>query len=1039
MIEKIIDFSVRNRFLVIFVTSVLVLASLIAVKNTSLDALPDLSPPQVILEVKWSGQSPEIIESQIVYPLISNLLSLPDIETVRAMSSFSNALVYVIFKDNVDIYESRNRILEELTTITATFPSGATVKLGPDSSGVGWAYEYALKSDTKSLDELRTIQDYYYSYALLGVDGVSEVAAVGGFVKNYEITINQNRLIQYDITFKDIIKAVKKNNNDKGGRIILENGFERIIQSKGYIQDESYIENILVKEIDGVPIKVKNLANVNVVPANRRGMADLNGEGEVVGGIVVVRFGTNPYKVIKSIKEKLKTLKVDGIEVVETYDRTSLIDKAINTLSHTLLEESIIVIIIIAIFLFHFRSSIVVILVLPITVLISFLLMKIFDIGSNIMSLGGIAIAIGAMVDASIVMVENAHKHIHKHIDKYGEDSITLEKRTRIIVDAAKQVGRPIFFALVLIVVSFLPIFVLTGQEGKLFIPLAYTKTFAMIAGAILSITLVPILMIYFVKGKIKDESKNPINRFFQILYSPFLKLSLKFRYIVVSFFAISLLSIYPLYKSINWEFMPMMNEQTFMYMPVTSYGIGIDYTKELTNKTDMIIKSFPEVKRVFGKAGRADSATDPAPLAMIETIVTFKDKDEWRDGMTYSQLMKDMDDALQLPGLVNSWTYPIRGRIDMLLTGIRTPLGIKLYGDDRERLQEVSIEIENMLKELNSTLSVSSDKSNNGYYLDVITDNEMLSRYDITKNDILDTISYLVGGNVISEMIDGVQRYPISIRLDSEDRDSIYTIQDIQIKTKYGYFPLKTFASLKYTKGPSVIKSEKGLNVNFIYITPQHNISAKSYKEKAEMVIQNMKLPVGFYYEWAGQSQYLESAMDRFQLIIPITLIITFILIYFALKDGIDSLIVFFSLPFALIGGLTLVYMMDYNLSVAVVVGFLALIGVASETAIVMIIYINESVEDRFFNREEKMTKVGLKEAIYEGAVLRLRPKLMTVFAILGGLIPILFIEGVGSEVTRRIVTPMIGGMISSALLTLIIIPVLVYMKNIRKMNRGQ
>ena len=651
------------------------------------------------------------------------------------------------------------------------------------------------------------MQDYYYKYALLGVDGVSEVASLGGFIKNFEITLNQDKLVQYNLNIKDIINKIKQNNNDTGGKVVLENGFENIITASGYLKTAQDIENITIKTNANIPLKIKDIASVNIVPLSRRGMADLDGQGEVVGGIVVVRYGQNPYQVIKDVKAKLKSLKVDGVEVVETYDRTSLIDKAITTLKSTLKEESIIVLIVTALFLFHLRSALIIIIVLPITIAITFLMMKIFGVDSNIMSLGGIAIAIGAMVDAAIVMVENAHKHLS--IATKGGKTLTFQERSKIIVKSSKQVGRPIFFALVLIVVSFFPIFALTGQEGRLFTPLALTKTFAMVVGAILSITLVPILMILLMGGKIPDEKKNFLNRFFQILYIPILKLSIKLRYIIVLASIVALYFTYPLYKKQNWEFMPMMNETVFMYMPVTPYGISIAQSKELTQKTNEIIKSFPEVATVFGKAGRADTATDPAPLAMIETIITFKPKNQWREGMTYAKLMSDMDKALKVPGLINSWTYPIRGRIDMLLTGIRTPLGIKLYGNDHQKLEQTALKIEEKLKNFDKTLSVSSDKANSGYYLNIDIDDEKLSRYGITKQTILDEVSFGVGGKPISTMLDGLERYPISVRYDSKNRGDLTTLNNIQIKTKLGYFPLSTFAKFFYKTGPSVIKRD--------------------------------------------------------------------------------------------------------------------------------------------------------------------------------------------------------------------------------------
>jgi len=1027
MVESIISYSIRNKFLVLFTVIVLSLASVWAVKNTALDALPDLSPPQVIVQVKWAGQSPKTIEEQVSYPLISNLMSLPNIDTVRAMSSFQNALIYIIFKDGTDLYDSRNRILEQLSQLQGTFPAGVNVAIGPDATGVGWAYEYALKSDTKSLDELRTLQDYYYKYALLGVDGVSEIASIGGFIKNYEITLNQDKLVQYNLSIKDVKNALTRNNDEKGGRIILENGFEHMIQAKGYLKSVVDIENITIKTNDSIPLTIKDIADVNITSTNRRGMADLNGEGDTVGGIVVVRYGENPYAVIKAVKEKIKTLKVEGVEVVETYDRSSLIDKAIDTLKNTLIEESIIVMVISGLFLFHFRSALIIILTLPITVLITFLLMKSFGMGSNIMSLGGIAIAIGAMVDATIVMVENAHKYLQ------GKENISNSERIEIIIKSAKQVGRPIFFALILVVVSFLPIFALTGQEGRLFTPLAFTKTFAMIAGAILSITIVPILMVFFIRGKILSENKNWLNKFFILLYSPLLKISLKIRYLIVLIFIGVIVAAYPVYKKQNWEFMPMMNEQTFMYMPVTPYGIGVDLAKELTFKTDKIIKSFPEVDTVFGKAGRAETATDPAPLAMIETIITFKPESEWREGMTYKKLMEEMDQKLQVAGLINSWTYPIRGRIDMLLTGIRTPLGIKLYGNNHQKLEETAGLIEQKLKSFDKTLSVSTDKINSGYYLNIDVDEKMISRYGITKNDILSTVSLGVAGAKVSTFLDGLERYPMTLRFETTQREDITVLRNLQVKTKLGFQPLEMFANLYYEEGPSIIKSEKALNVNFIYITPKNGISAKQYKDEAKALLEDIKLPTGFYYEWAGQSEYLESAMERLMYIIPLTFVIIFILIYFALRNITYTMIIFFTLPFALTGGIFYLDYLNFNISIAVIVGFLALLGVAAETSIVMLVYLHEAM----LELKDKCVvpdKTHIFHAIYKGAVLRLRPKLMTLFAILGGLIPIMYIDGVGSEVMQRIAAPMIGGMVSSAFLTLIVIPSIFYILALKK-----
>ncbi|MDQ1267896.1 MAG: copper/silver efflux system protein [Campylobacterota bacterium] len=1013
MIERIISFSAKNIFLVLIASAMLTALSLFSLKNISLDALPDLSPPQVILQISYQGQSPKIIEEQISYPLISSLMSLSNIKTVRAMSSFENGMIYIIFKDDTDIYDARSRILEQLSSILPTLPSNAKVSMGPDATGVGWAYQYILKSKKLNLQELRDYQDYYLKYGLLGVDGVSEVAAVGGFVKNYQLLVDQDKMVKYNIGINEITNALKKNNQDIGGGVLLQNGYENIIQARGYASSIEDIENITLKVSGITPIKLSDIGEVTLVPTQRRGVAEFNGEGEVVGGIVLVRYKENTYDVIQKIKAKIESLKNEDVEIVTVYDRSKLIDRAINTLKSTLMEESIIVIIITALFLFHLRSALVVVIILPLTVLLSFWLMTLFHIGSNIMSLGGIAIAIGAMVDASIVMVENAHKHLSR--------SDGSKSRVDIIIDSSKQVGRPIFFALMLIVISFLPIFALEGQEARLFSPLAYTKTFAMLIGALLSITLVPVLMVLFIRGKIKKEEDNYINRFFTFFYTPVLKLFLKLKYLVIVLSVIAMAYMYPLYNTQKWEFMPQLNEQDFMYMPVTPYGVSIDLAKEISAETNKIIKSFPEVDTVFAKAGRANSATDPAPLAMIETIITFKDESLWRERMTYEKLMQEMESALRVKGLINSWTYPIRGRIDMLLTGIRTPLGIKLYGDNNKILEEISSKMEQKLKTMPLTLSVSADKSNSGYFLDIEIKQDALSRYGLSKEDILNTISFGVGGLGVGIFVDGLKRHPISMRVNSDQRDDIDRIKELKVKTKSGFLPLSMFADVKYTEGASVIKSEKGMKVSFVYITPKSGVSVDDYKNEAKTLLQDVELPKGYYYEFAGQSEYLESAKARLSFIVPIVVISIFVLIYFALKDVTNSLIVFLTLPFAVLGGLLYIDYLGFNLSVAVVVGFLALLGIAAETAIVMVIYLEEAIKDKTLSHQE---------AIIHGSAGRLRPKLMTVFAILGSLLPIMYIGGVGSEVMQRIAAPMIGGIVTSAILTLLIIPVLYSLK---------
>jgi len=996
MIEKLIAFSIKNKFLILIMALFLSVGAFYAMKNTPLDALPDLSPPQVIVQINWAGQSPEIIEDQGTYPLVSQFLAIANIDTVRGYSTYENGLIYIIFKEGTDLYWARSRVLEQLSSLASQLPSSMEVSLGPDASGVGWVYEYALSSKSKNLAELRTLQDYYYKYALMGVDGVSEVASIGGFIPSYQVSINNDSLIRYDLSINDIARVIKSNNNDTGGRIVIENGFEWMVQAKGYVQDLDDIQNLVVTLKGGVQITLGDIARVELTPAPRRGVADLNGEGEVVGGIVLLRYGEDVYAAIKRIDKKMQELKVEGVDVTVVYDRSSLIEKAVETLKSTLIEESLIVVLIIGLFLMHLRSSLIVLIILPLTVGTTFLLMYLFNIDSNIMSLGGIAIAIGAMVDASIVMIENAHKSLHKFEDKQGRVP-TNEERIDIILKSSQRVGRPIFFALSLIIVSFLPIFALSGQEGLLFTPLAFTKSFAMAAGAILSITLVPVLMVFFVKGKILAENKNPLNRFFIWLYHPIIVYGLKIKYIVLSVVALSLAYMFPLFNSMKWEFMPMLNEQTFMYMPVTPYGISIDQSKALTQKTDKIIKSFPEVQSVFGKGGRANTATDPAPLGMLETIITLKPQSEWREGMTYSKLRLEMDAALQVPGLINSWTYPIRGRIDMLLSGIRTPLGIKLYGKTPQGLQKYGKLIEEKLRSHKDTLSVVADQASAGYYLDIDIDEKKLQRYELSKDVLLQYTSLAIGGMKISTMYKGLERYPITLRLEGSERRSLDSIKDIKIKTKLGFVPLSSFAKVSYRQSASVIKSEMATPVTFVYITPKEGITATQYKEDAQKLMQEIDFEAGYYIEWAGQSEYLASAMEKIKWIIPAVIMSILVLIYFALKSMAPTLIVFFTLPFALLGGLIYISMLDFAMSIAVIVGFLALLGVAAETAIVMIVYLQESVDEAKEKHQDSFNVFHLNAAIYEGAVQRVRPKLMTVFAILAGLAPIMYTSGVG------------------------------------------
>lgn len=1021
MIEKIIEFSLKNRIFIFLVFALLSLASFWGVQHASFDALPDLTPPQVVIEVKWEGQSPQTIEKQVTYPLTTSFLSLANIETVRGFSGFSTALVYVVFKDKTDLYFARTRVLEKLSQNIKSFPKDASITLGPDATGVGWVYQYALTSTKLNLADMRSYQDYFLRFGLLSVPGVSEVASVGGFIKNYEITADQSALANYNLSILDIANAVQKTNLSDGARVVLRNGFENMVQTSGYYANEEDILNTPLLAKNGISLTIRDVASVNLTPSERRGVADLNGEGETVGGIVIARIGENAYKVIADVKEKLKTLSNPDVKIVPVYDRSELIEKAVGTLKRALVEETIAVAIIVALFLGHTGSIAVIVLTLPLTIGLTFLAMTLFGMSSNIMSLGGIAIAIGAMVDASIVLVENAHKHIVEK-KKEGLD-LTYSVKLDAILESSKQVGRPIFFALMLVIVSFLPIFALTGQEGALFSPLAFTKSFAMLFGSIIAITLTPALMTIFLNNKIKAEEESRINGFFMKHYETLLSKIIGYKKTALILFSATMLLSYPLYKSLRWEFMPRLSEEAFMYMPVAPMGISVDLASSITQKTDQIIKSFPEVETVFGKAGRADTATDPAPLSMIETIITLKPKDQWRAGMTEEKLMDKMDKALQIEGLTNSWTYPIRGRIDMLITGIRTPLGIKVYGQNFDDIETYSNEISKALKKLEGSSAVFAEKAATGYYLDIKPKDEMIAQYGLNREDIFKSISLSVGGASVSTMIQGTHRYPISVRLDASARSDIEQIKQIPIKTEMGQHVLSDFADINYIEAPGEIKTEKAMPVGYIYIMPKETITPYEYKQIAQKAIENIKVPQGIRYEWAGQSEYLESAKKTLIFVAPISLLLTFILIFASLRDLRLTALIFFTLPFSFVGGLLAIKLLGFSMSIAVIVGFLALLGVAAETAIVMLIYLKAAVEEKALEGEKEYD--SLLNACIDGAAKRIRPKLMTVFSLIAGLTPLLYIKGVGSEIMGRIAAPMLGGLITSTLLTLILVPI--------------
>ncbi|WP_300450746.1 CusA/CzcA family heavy metal efflux RND transporter [uncultured Helicobacter sp.] len=1028
MINHIIVWSVRNKLIVLLAVFLLTLLSLYFLQKLRLDALPDLTPPQVIVQVDFPNQSAKIIEEQVTYPLTSSLMAIANVESVRGISGYENALIYVIFKDKTDLYWARSRVLEQLAQVS-NLPPNAKIALGSDSTSVGWAYQYALISKTKDLAELRSLQDFYYKYALLGIDGVSEVATIGGFRQNYEITLDNAKLVRYDVDLAEVTAAVARANNESGGGVIFEAGFEKIIRANGYIKGIEDLENIVIRVIDSTPLRVSDVASVRLVPSPRRGSADLNGQGEVVGGIVMVKYGGNTYDTLQRIKEKIAHLNQshNEVQIQSVYDRSELIQKAIFHLLGTLLEESVIVLLVSAVFLLHFRSALIVIVTLPLCVLYSFLLMAIFGIESSIMSLGGIAIAIGAMVDAAIVMIENAHKNLaYKPV-------YTEYERRETILKSAQQVGAPVFFALIIIVVSFLPIFALSGQEERLFTPLAFTKTFAMLIGALLSITIVPILMLICIKGKIIPEDKNVINTFFIRIYEKALTFALKIKWIFLALCLLFLSLLYVIYKHLNWEFMPQINEGVVMYMPVSNVSMNIQTGLAYLKKVDSILYSFDEVELVFGKVGRANTSTDPAPLSMLEVYVHLKPQSQWQEKISYAQLRDKFEDALQIAGLTNSWTYPIRGRTDMLLTGIRTPLGIKLYGNDRKILQDVSLQIESRLKTLEQTLSVFAERANSGYYVDLNINDEKLARYGLSKEKIFNVLNSALGGIEITRQINGVENYPISVRLQDVQRNDIESIKEIFVKTNFGFRPLGSLVDVEYVNAPMELKSEKGLGVNFIYITPKYNVSAKIYKELATQALSDIELPNGYYYEFSGESEYLQKALDTLSYIVPLSIFAIFILIFLALRHWGYTLLCFLTLPFAILGGFVMMEILGYNLSIAGIVGLLALLGIAAETSIVMLLYLQQSYKDTQ-SIAQYITIESLKSCVMRGAAQRVRPKLMTAISIIASLMPIMYAQGVGSEIMKAIAAPMLGGMITSALLTLFIIPICFYLMILKK-----
>lgn len=1071
MIARIIEFSSRNRFIVFLLISFLIAWGYWALKNTPLDAIPDLSDTQVIIYTEWPGRSPDLVEDQVTYPITSTLLAAPKVKVVRGFSFLGTSFIYVIFEDGTDIYWARSRVLEYLQSVKNKIPSDVNPVLGPDATSVGWGFSYAIvdESGRHDLSELRSIQDYNVKLALESVEGVSQVASIGGFVKQYQITIDPNRLLTYDIPMTKVIEAVKRSNRDVEGRVLEFSGIEYMVRGRGYIKGIDDLRWIPVgTDGSGTPVYLKDIARIQLGPEIRRGIADLDGKGEVAGGIVVVRFGENVLNVIERVKSKIKN-EIEpslpkGVKIVVTYDRSDLIHRSIDTLKDEIIKLSIAVSVVCIVFLFHLPSALVVILTLPVAIIISFICMYYLRVTSNIMSLSGIAIAIGAMVDASIIMVENAHKKLEEWEKAEGETPLKEKKdpekshplfsKMDVIVDAAKEVGPSLFFSLLVITVGFLPVFTLEAQAGRLFKPLAYTKTFAMLFASFLAITLTPVLMTLFIRGKIRPEEKNPVSIILHRLYEPVARLALRFKVIIIAVALIIMaITAYPFLK-LGSEFMPPLYEGSLFYMPVTVPAASISEVSRLLQIQDRLLKQIPEVAQVFGKAGRAETATDPAPLEMFETVINLKPESEWRKGMTVEDLKNEMNEKLTIPGVANSFTMPIKARIDMLSTGIRTPAGIKVMGPNLEEIERLGLEIENLLKDIKGTRSVYAERVTTGYFLDISIKRQEAARYGLNVDDVNEIIQSAIGGMNLTTTIEGRQRYPVNIRYPRELRNDIERLKRVLVPVMEGngqgamgkqksedrgqrsdvriptsevrlpitQVPLGQIADIKIVKGPTQIKSEEGLLTSYVYIDFSGR-DVGGYINEAKQKVASLKIPEGYRLEWSGEYEYMIRTHDRLKIVIPLTILIIFVLIFFNTKSITKTIIVLLAVPFSLVGSFWLLYLLNYNMSIAVWVGIIALAGLDAETGVVMLLYLELAYEK--WKKEGRLQTINdLREAIMYGAVKRIRPKIMTVSVILAGLVPIMFSHGTGADVMKRIAAPMVGGVITSTILELIIYP---------------
>ena len=1028
MITKLILWSATNRLMVMLITLMIAAWGVFAMLNTPLDAIPDLSDTQVIIRTQWAGQAPQIVENQVTYPLTTTMLSVPGVKTVRGYSFFGDSFVYILFNDGTDQYWARSRVLEYLSQISSRLPKGASPSLGPDATGVGWVYEYALidKTGQHDLSQLRSIQDWFLKFELKTIPGIAEVASLGGMVRQYQVQIDPDKLRNYRIPLDKVVTAIQAANQETGGAVVELAEAEYMVRARGYLESLDDFRNIPISVSDtGTPILLSDLARIQIGPELRRGVAELNGEGEVAGGVIVVRSGQNALQVIDAVKAKLQSLKKSlpaGVEIVTTYDRSQLIKRAIDNLSHKLLEEFIVVALICIVFLWHFRSALVAIVALPLGVLISFIVMYYQGINANIMSLGGIAIAIGAMVDAAIVMIENAHRKLEDYRHAHGEPDSA--NRIHVIIEAASEVGPALFFSLLIITLSFIPVFTLEAQEGKLFAPLAFTKTYAMAAAAGLSITLIPVLMTFFIRGKIRSETENPLNRWLIAIYKPMLASVLRHPKLTLSIaFIIVLLTLWPLGK-LGSEFMPPLDEGDLLYMPTALPGLGVSKASEILQLTDRLIKTVPEVKTVFGKTGRAETATDPAPLEMLETTIQFKPKSEWRAGMTTEKLIKELDARLKIPGLANVWVQPIRNRIDMLSTGIKSPVGIKIGGADLTTLEQLGQEVERIMKKVPGASSVIAERVTGGRYIDIKIDRLKAARYGLNIAEVQSTVSMAIGGDNIAEKVEGLARYPINVRFPRELRDSVEKLKALTIITEKGAtLPLSAVADVAITDGPPMIKSENARPNVWVYVDITDRDLGGFVHEAKATLDKELQLPAGYSLNWSGQFEYFERASKRLSYVVPMTLAIIFILLFMAFKRMTPALLILGSLPFALVGAVWFLYLLGFHFSIASGVGMIALAGLAAEFGIIMLVYLDEALA-RYKAAGKLNTLDDWHAALIEGAALRVRPKAMTVAVILAGLIPILIGAGTGSEAMSRIAAPMIGGMLTAPLLSLFVLP---------------